>query len=233
MNARILYLITSFTCWPSLSVGHIRYHILRGEFCPVLRFRFRGSEVEDWAASDRCLACAAGISPISNPPLSFSQKTFPRPPPPPLPHLLHHLPALPIFTLSILFIVSSSQNWTIQVYLFIPDFAFLFSNAAPHLCFLLFAFTSFRLHSLHWPLLPWQSNNIPAIPFENFPPVQLQLFCSRTFLGFPCASSQCRSSPREGSRVENTLFISSDRSSLRYDAPLSYFHSTQPKGCSG
>ena len=125
--------------------------------------------------------------------------------------------------------ISSSQNWTIQVYLFFPDFTFSSSNAAPHLYFLLFAFTSFRLPSLHWHLLPWQSNNIPAIPFENFPPIQLQLFCSRTFLGFPCASSQCRSSPREGSRVRNTLFISSDRSSLRYDAPLSYFHSANPK----
>ena len=100
------------------------------------------------------------------------------------------------------------------------------SNAAPHLCFLLFAFTSIRLPSLHWPLLPWQSNNIPAIPFENFPPIQLQLFCSRTFLGFPCASSQCGSSPREGSRVGNTLFIS--LTGALYDTMPHFLIFTQP-----
>ena len=43
---------------------------------------------------------------------------------------------------------------------------------------------------------PPPSNNIPSQTSQTSP-LPVELFCSRTFLGFPCASSQWRSSPQK------------------------------------
>ena len=101
-------------------VGHMSViKLWRDRFCPLSRFRLSRSEFEDCAASDRCLACAEGISPTSYPlsSLSFSQKTFSPSTPPPHPLTLPHFfksssrrsPLVLQFKLS-------SQNWTTQNY---------------------------------------------------------------------------------------------------------------------